>query len=124
MKFSPKIYSEAFIQAIHSSPEEKEKLTKSFAKLIRKNGDLSLLPKIVEYLKGLLVKEKGGQRIKIEFAREPQKKLAQTLMAKFKKEDLIEISINPDLVAGVRINIDGEKELDNSLIRKLNKIFK
>ena len=41
----------------------------------------------------------------------------------FKKGDSIEEKINPEIIAGVKIVIDHEKQLDVSLQKKLQQLF-
>ena len=123
MKYSPKNYALAFSKSLQGSREEKNLLA-NFLKLIKKNGDQKILPKILEEFKKIEINKKGGSHIKVEFAREPLEAQLKSITEKFKSWDWIETSLNPALVAGVRITIDGEREIDNSLARKLHKLFK
>ena len=62
--------------------------------------------------------------MKIETAREMSDSQNELLKHKFSNKDHVEFKINPELVAGVRITVNGEEELNNSLQNKLNKLFK
>ncbi len=123
MKYRAENYAESLSRALTKHPNKSDVLTKNFARLLKKNGDLNLFPKIVENLRVILIKKRGGHRVKIEFAREPEKDQLKRITSVFNSEDVIETYLNPELVAGTRITIDGERELDNSLSRKLHKLF-
>ena len=118
MKYAPKIYAQAFLEALPAG-EAGKPFIKRFLQVIEKNGDSARLDKIVEAIEELETKKQGGRMIHIELARNPE--LAKQF--KFQSKDNVKVSVNPSLVAGVRITIDGEQQFDGSLIRKLNKIF-
>ena len=79
--------------------------------------------KIFEAIHKKLVNQKGGKWISVETARESAS-AEKLLKTKFSAKDHVEYSINQDLVAGTRITVNGEEELNNSLQSKLNKLFK
>lgn len=124
MRYSPKVYAESLNKVLESHPGKKEEMIKNFTRLLRKNGDVRLLSKILENLKRILVKKSGHRYVKIEFARELPESLVKKIIDKFNKKDWVETSLNPELVAGARITLDDEYELDNSLAKKLHKLFK
>lgn len=124
MRYSPNNYTNALIGALEDTPREKKDLVlKNFVKLIIKTGDIKHSKKILEAVHKKLVNEKGGKWVDIEVARESalKKKLLQN---KFLKKDHISFQINPELVAGVRITVNGEDELNSTLQNKLNKLFR
>lgn len=122
MKYSPESYALALSGSLEKS-KDKELIISNFLKLVKKNGDQKLLPKIFDRFKKIEIRKKGGSHIRIEFAREPSESELESITEKFKSRDWIETHLNPLLVAGVRITLNGEKELDNSLARKLHKLF-
>ena len=85
--------------------------------LIRKN-QLALLGDIVQRAQQLLDEEEGVARatVRTAFALSPEQKenLAGSLRDFFQKPVLIEETIEPDLLAGMRIRV-GDTILDNSL---------
>ena|SRR3989338_3990644 len=111
MKYSPAVYAKAFWEV---RPDAER-----FLNVVHKNGDFSRVDKIVAALEAIATHEQGGRMINLEFARETE--LAEKF--KFKSHDHVRVAINPALVAGVRITIDGEQELDQSLQRKLNTLW-
>ncbi len=111
MKYSVTDYAKAYV--------ELKPKTADFVRVVEKNGDFSRLDKIVEAIEKLVTKEEGGRMIHLEFARESDE------MNKFKfgPKDHVKISINPSLIAGVRVTVDGSSELDESFKRKVNQLF-
>jgi len=122
MKYAPELYAEAFIQALDESAEHisRDALVARLFAVIEKNGDNARKGKILNAVRRAFIKKRGGREITIETARAQQH---IDLWRYFTKEDEIETRVNPDLVAGLRITIDGERELDTSLRRKLARMF-
>ena len=126
MKYAPKIYARAFaeIAAEKMSANEEKKIIGNFLSLIKKNGDWRSLEKIIgESEKNLAVKN-GLKRILIETARELPRETEKLTSQIAGKNDLVERKINPELIAGARITVNDTEELDMSLARKLQKMFR
>lgn len=121
MKYSVNNYVIAFTQTIKKATQEKA--VEGFMKLLQKTGDIRHSKKILEAIHKKLVNEKGGKWVNVETARESVLK-KEKLKHNFSEKDHIDFKIDSELVAGVRIMIDGESELNNSLQNKLNKLFK
>ena len=105
MKYKAKEYAMAIAQA------KKFNLQK-FLRLLEKNGDTKKMKEIVA-----LVEKMKYRKVVIETARTVKTNW------RFGKHDKIEEKISPELLAGVRITINGETQLDFSLKNKLDKIF-
>ena len=124
MKYSPHLYARALHEVIKETPKSHhETVVKSFCEMVAKNGDIGRAQKIIDAIQEQEVHEKGGQVVTVEFAREMPEAVIKKLEKKFTEHDLVSVRITPSLVAGVRITADGEKELDGSLQRKLNRLF-
>ena len=124
MRYRPHIYAQALREVLRAEPPERHtKLLGHFTSLVRRNGDGSYLDQIALELEGLLVREAGGKVVTLEFARPPQSELLSQVTALFTEQDQITVKLRPELSAGVRITVDGERELDNSLARKLRLMF-
>ena len=124
MKYSSKSYARAFSELAHDADVNREKeLWANLASLIRKNGDIAKADAILEEALHELVRSRGGRYIKIETARPLAEALRREVRQGFKKDDLIKETVTPSLVAGMRVTVNGEQELDESLQRKLNKLF-
>lgn len=123
MRYSPLNYARALSEIIGKKGDEKASIHK-FLSVVKKNGDEKMLPKIFDAFKKIEIKKHGGSHVKIEFAREMPEEKIKSIIKNFGTKDWVETSLNPSLVAGIRITIDGERELDNSISRKLHKMFK
>ena len=81
------------------------------------------MPKIAAATEKMFYARKGINKIEVASARplpQPARKLFHTLL---NPKDKVEEQILPELVAGVRITVNDERELDMSLKRKLQKLF-
>jgi hypothetical protein len=105
MKYKAKDYAKAIIQA-------KKADAAVILRLLQKNGDMKKAKEIIA-----LIKKSLYRNITIETARKVQMKWPK------QKSDLVEEKIAPGLIAGARITIDGERQLDFSLKNKLKNIF-
>ena len=124
MKYTPEIYARAVREAIDEAPAgERDKVFKRFVQAVARKGDARKLPAVVRELERSDVHAKGGRMVTIEFAR-PLGGGTSKFRNLLKSEDCLENQINPDLIAGARITIDEERELDFSLARRLNKMFR
>ena len=124
MKYSTQDYARALAEVIAvSPPREEAAIRKNFQTLLRKNGDEARGGKILEAAGRLLRARQGGREVIFESARKlsvpHQKELEKFLQPK----DQSVLRVNPGLVAGVRITVDGEYEFDGSLRGKMDKIF-
>jgi len=105
-------------------PGKQEEISKRFLETVRKNGDLKSAGKILKALGVFLTGERGGRVISVESARGMQDATRAKFSERFQKEDLVEFSVNPALIAGARVTVNNSRELDFSFKRKLNKLFK
>ena len=118
MKYAPDTYAKAFLETKPASRQGGPD-PKRFLEVVTKNGDFSRIEGIVAAIEKAAVHALGGRMVELEFARETP--LSNKF--KFTAKDHIRVRINPLLVAGVRITIDGEQELDGSFQRKINKLW-
>lgn len=124
MRYSPLLYAKSLLEVLEGSkPSEQEKIFKNFWNTVKKNGDQSRIDTIAGAFEGLVVKSNGGRMINIETAREVSVDQKKELSDLFKSHDLIKRKIDPALVAGIRVEVDGEMELDYSLARKFRKML-
>jgi|SRR3989344_3555991 len=117
MKYAPDTYARAFWETLSAQAGKPE--PKQFVEVVAKNGDFSRIDRIVAAIEKHAVHAQGGRMVELEFARSS----AVSQKFKFSAKDRVHTSINSSLVAGVRVTIDGERELDLSLQRKLQKLF-
>jgi F0F1-type ATP synthase delta subunit len=120
MKYNYKIYARALVSALDEAQDlaQKEKIIKNFLALIQKNKDTRQLKKIIDFASKIIYKKEGRQKIILETAR-PQNNLKNLFQKFFSEKDIIEEKINPNILAGIRIVINDEKELDFSFKKRL-----
>lgn len=122
------LQTSAYVRAYIDSREETDAkeygaLDQSFIKTIFRHGDGAHAEAILERLEQELVARAGGRSIVVESARELTKKVRDDLMRNFTNKDLCVFAVSPDLVAGVRITFNGERELDATFKKKLKHLF-
>ena len=124
MRYSPTLYAKAIREVIKETPKpHHDDVVKNFCEMVAKNGDLTSSPKIVVAIAEQEAHEHGGKVVNVEFAREMSEAAIKKVTKRFHAHDLVSVKVTPALVAGVRITVDNEKELDESLQRKLNKLW-
>ena len=125
MHYKPQFYARALSESLHArmSEKEKESLVKNFVARVLRHGDGEDLKKIIAEVERMIREKQGIRKVTIETAR-PQKFNAHKLFGKFlEKSDVVEMIMNPNLVAGVKIIVNDEQELDMTLKSKLQKLF-
>lgn len=121
MKYSINNYVSAFTEAVKKVSQETA--VEGFIMLLKKTGDIKYSKKIIEAVHKKIINEKGGRWVNVETARESALN-KEIFKNKFAEKDHVGFKINPELVAGIRITVDGQEELDNSLEHKLKILFK
>ncbi len=124
MKYSTRIYAAALVKALNTpGANSPEQAVKKFVELVRKNGDGILLKRIVKETADSINKNSGIRRIVIESARELNVHDKEKIVGFAKPDDIVTEKINPELIAGVRIIIDDELQMDGTLRGRLDKMF-
>lgn len=123
-KITVQHYATAFVAALKEKKADKDKLIKNFLALIRSKSDWFRREKIVSAVKSKLREDEGKQLLTVESARALGKKQIEIIENAYlpKKYD-IEYRLNQNMIAGVKLTIDGKLQLDGSLARKLNDMF-
>ncbi|MGC8775747.1 MAG: F0F1 ATP synthase subunit delta [Minisyncoccia bacterium] len=121
MKYDYKTYAKALVLALNQKVP-KEKIILNFLNLLKKNNDWHQLEKIIDLAEKLIYEKENKKKIIIETAR-PQQNLVNQLKKFFPQDELVE-KINPNLIAGLKILINNELQLDFSLKNRLEKILK
>ena len=125
MKHAPREYAAAFSDcaAPKLSPTEERQLVARFLALIERNGDFYAIEKIVVETEKMLREKTGRRSVVLETARALVPTMQKTLRGLFKAEDVVRETVNPDLIAGVRITMNDTEQFDGSLKRKIQKLF-
>ncbi|KKQ77436.1 MAG: hypothetical protein US98_C0004G0007 [Parcubacteria group bacterium GW2011_GWC1_38_6] len=125
MKISPKIYAKVFTQLLQEGIVDRKDLINNFVRVIVKNGDLGKKERILDQVTRCTRELEGKQIAKIESARSFRGALYNNLIKLFDNKHYdIKESVRDDLIAGVRIVINEEKQLDVSFKKILDQVFK
>ena len=123
MAISPSHYAVAFRSALREGDISEEVLVGNLRQVVNQRGQTSLWPRIVERVSQELVRHHGGRWVVVETARALTSIQRERVTKVFSKKDYISEHVRPDLVSGIRILVDGEREFDGSLKRKLDKLL-
>jgi F0F1-type ATP synthase delta subunit len=125
MKYSAKQYAIALQSVLGEvAVTKQDEIIDNFILEIKHNRDNRYLPKIIEEVSKLIVREKGGRNVVVEMAREQDEASITSIQKAFQENDRVDYKVNPNLVAGLRVTFNGEKEFDNSLAYKMKTLFK
>jgi len=117
-----KLYAKALAESLLTKGVDQQKVAKNFVKLLVKERLEGKAREILEIAESLLLQKQGKKRIVFETARKTtagQKKILESIA---KKGDIVKEKINPQLIAGVKIIINGSQQFDASLQSKLSNI--
>ena len=123
MKIKPKIYARVLVDVMMSKKNtgNEKKIVDNFLKLLKKNVDVKNATEIIRLAEVFILQKTGNKKITLETARDiGRKNIFKEIV---RRHDIVEQKINPELIAGIRITVNGEKQLDFSLKNKLDKIF-
>ena len=122
-KYSPKMYAKALVELLSAkqTPVQTKKNVAGFLDLLGKNGDLKKAGRIILLAEALFYQKTGKRKIILETARKIEKK--NLLKDFFQPGDMVQEKINPELIAGIKVVVNSDKQLDFSLKNKLDNIF-
>jgi len=124
MKYSSIIYSKALMGAIAGEPEAvQEKIVENFVKLLKRSGDIEKIDNIMSVIEKATIKKKGGRTVDVIVPRKIPEALLSKIKNSFTAKDKITIKIDEKIISGVKIIIDDEKIIDNSLATTLKRMF-
>lgn len=124
MAYSIQHYAAALAQSISSGTIPEKVIEENFIALLKHNNDLSKLPAILEQVGKKLDHHSGSRQIVISSARPLLEDIQKKIATKFKSSDSLVWRIDPQLIAGIKITINEDYELDMSLRQKLTKLFR
>jgi len=123
MRYPAKIYARALADFLQQPEEKDAKLADNFLKLLTRNNDLKKTDAILSIARKIYLKRTGNKYIVFETARKMSPKNENLLMSLAKKGDIVEEKISPEIIAGIKVVIDNEKQFDASVIKKIKKLF-
>lgn len=117
-----KLYAKALAEIILKGNVDEKKIAGNLMKILVNSGLEEKAKNILSLAEDFILASQGKRKIIFETAREvtpSQKKLIDSIV---KDGDKIKVKINPDLIAGIKIIINGSKQLDASMQNKLRNI--
>ncbi len=122
MKNNTASYARALAQILSKNEFDEKKIVKNFVKLLVSVGYENKAEEILALTEDLLLQKQGKNKITFETARTvtpSQKKIMESIV---KKGDIVSEKINPELIAGIKIIINGSMQFDASMQSKLQHI--
>ena len=118
-----KLYAKALAEILFKKPADEKKIVNNFVKLLVSSGYESKTKEILNLTEDFLLVKQGKKKITFETAR----RLTADNRAKLKEfaqeGDIVKEKINHELIAGVKITINNEKQFDNSMLNKINNLL-
>ena len=119
-KYTSRKYAKALTEAILAKePQEPQKIISNFLALLQRNGDVKKAKEIIALAGALILEKEGNKKVTLQTAR----KIKNIGISIAKKGDVVVQEVNADLIAGVKVIINNEKQLDFSLKKKMQEIF-
>ena len=124
-----KIYARALAEVL-SNPvyakgfgEAKEKIIDNFVKLLIKTSQEKKTKEILSLAEDLILAKQGKRKITFEIARRLTSEHRALLKQFVKEGDVVKEKINHELIAGVKIIINNNRQFDASMKSKLSNIL-
>lgn len=118
-----KIYAQALAEVAMSKKENKKSVD-NFLALVKKNSLERKLKEIVVLAEKIILEKQGKKNIVFQTARKVTLAQKKLLTGVAKEGDVIKETISPELIAGVKVVVNENKQLDMSMQKKLQEIFK
>lgn len=98
-------------------------IVRNFVKYLEKNGQMHRAKEILNLAEDLFLAKQGKRKIIIETARKMTVNQKKILGNFVKEGDVFKEKVNPEIIAGIKIIINNEKQFDASMQNKLQNIF-
>ena len=125
-----KIYAKALAEVIleagrhpMSIQKDRHRVSINFVKMLEKQGLQAKAKEILGLTQDILLKNKGNKKIIFETARQLTTENKNLLKHFIKKGDVVQEKVNPELLAGIKVIVDGKKQFDNSMLNKINNLL-
>lgn len=126
MSYSSKLYAQSFCAIVlkETTSPGIEKCIRNFLALIEKNRDQRKFPEIILLSEKIIREKIGGRSLLIETARPTTIEGADIINSFIRKTDSIKRKVSPGMMAGIKITINDELQLDESFSKKIKNILK
>ena len=124
MKYSSRLYAKAFLEVLKSRAAPVADLPTRLLRLLNKNGDFGRARTVISEIQNMLVKESGGRNVVVRSGQPLSGERRKMIQKNFTENDSVEFRENAELIAGLKVVIDGAWAIDTSLDRKLRSLFR
>ncbi len=124
MKYSIRDYAKALDAALADPKADREAIARRFLALVRRSNDESKLKNILNEAARLSRGKGGFREVSIASARPLAPAQRKALGGMLDPDDVVRYEIDPDLIAGVRIIVNDERQFDGTLKAKLDSLLK
>src|SRR3989344_1352795 len=115
MKYSAKQYAAALKLALKGKDaQQRREIIKRFLRILRKNRAGGKLSSILKDLEMQYMHDSGLSKVRVEAASPLSSKIKSEIEKIFGKKLYLEEKTNPELLAGLKILVDGEVFIDAS----------
>src|SRR5262245_58247647 len=125
MRYPIRKYAQALYELSKgASAAESDKIAKSFVKLLVRNNDRSLLPRIIEQYEKMRRKQEGITKVEVTTAKKMSSKTRGDIEKKFSGKVEISERVHPEVLGGMQLIINDEYLVDGTLQARVEKLYK
>lgn len=118
-----KLYAKALAEVLSKKGIDEEGVINNFVKILVKSGQEKRAKEIVALAENLILEKSGKKKIILETARKISPKQREALKAVIKEGDVVQEKISPEIIAGIKIIINNERQFDASMLKNLQQIY-
>lgn len=125
MKITPKQYAISLYESTKDSSDiEMDKRINNFVNILKKNNDLFLSNKIIDYYYKYQREQRNISKVEITSNEKLDSETINSIIKKFNNQIALEEKIDKSLLGGIIIKIDNNTLIDGSIKRKLENLRK
>lgn len=115
MKYTTRQYVEALLDALEDkSGRGRSEVIRRFLFVVRKNKDWAKLGRILQEAERQSLRKQGMRKVEVESAAPLSREFRKEIEKILGKKLVLEEKVRPELLAGMKILIDGEVLIDGS----------
>ena len=118
-----KLYAQALAEVLAKKGVDEKKVASNFTKILISAGLEKKSTDILDLAEDFLLAKQGKRKITLETARKMTPSQKKLMSGFVKQGDIVKEKINPELIAGLKILINNEKQFDASMLKKINNLF-
>ncbi len=124
MKYPAHAYGKALLDLLEEYPERESEIIKGFWKTISASGDVAHAEKIFSSMKTMIARREGKAEIKVYSARPLSESNKKSIEDAFGGKARIESVVLPEIIAGIKMIVNGTVVVDATLKTKLRSLVR